>query len=283
MKIKNFFDTKTSTFTYVIIDEQSKACAVIDPVLDLDLAASTVSTESINLVSHFLNENNLTLEWILETHIHADHLSGASLLKQRFGGQIGIGVGVIDVYKQWNPNFKGEIPSPTNCFDRLFKEGDNFSIGELIVNVIETPGHTPACVSYYINDSIFVGDTLFMPHLGTARVDFPGGSAKLLFNSIQKIFSLPDDTRVFVGHDYPKAGSKASCETPLSGQKEKNMMLNASTSLEDYITKREARDKTLGLPKLITPALQINLRAGQLVNELYTENSENKVTLTLVD
>lgn len=263
-QIKAFFHKDTSAMTYVVWCEATKKCAIIDSVLDYDPNAGRTSTHSANDIIAFINENNLSAQWILETHIHADHLTAASYLKERLNAKTALGEHIKEVLEFWIPlyNAKKDIPSDASQFDHLFQNGETFKIGNLNATVIQTPGHTPACVSYHIEDSLFVGDSIFMPNLGTARADFPGGSAKILYQSIQTLFTLPDETKIFVGHIYPKPDEPLVFETSIKEQKEKNIMLNATTSLEDYCTKREARDKTLGLPRLLLPSLQVNLRAG---------------------
>lgn len=263
-KIKAFFHKDTSTMTYVVWCETTKKCAVIDSVLDYDPHAGRTSTHSADEVISFIKEHNLSAQWILETHIHADHLTAASYLKEHLNAKTAIGEHIKEVLDFWVPlyNIQKDTPSNASQFDHLFQEGETFKIGNLNASVIHTPGHTPACVSYHIDGSLFAGDSIFMPSLGTARVDFPGGSAETLYNSIQKLFTLPDDTKIFVGHIYPKPDEPAVFETSIGEQKQKNIMLNATTSLEDYRAKREARDKTLSVPRLLLPSLQVNLRAG---------------------
>lgn len=263
-KIKAFFHKDTSTMTYVVWCEATKKCAVIDSVLDYDPHAGRTSTHSADEVISFIKEHNLSAQWILETHIHADHLTAASYLKEHLNAKTAIDEHIKEVLDFWVPlyNIQKDTPSNASQFDHLFQEGEAFKIGNLNASVIHTPGHTPACVSYHIDGSLFAGDSIFMPSLGTARVDFPGGSAETLYNSIQKLFTLPDDTKIFVGHIYPKPDEPAVFETSIGEQKQKNIMLNATTSLEDYRAKREARDKTLSVPRLLLPSLQVNLRAG---------------------
>ena len=262
--IKAFFHKDTSTMTYVVWCEATKKCAVIDSVLDYDPNAGRTSTHSADEVIAFIKEQNLSAQWILETHIHADHLTAASYLKEHLKAKTAIGSGIKKVLDFWIPvyNTGKDTPSNASQFDHLFQEGETFTIGNLEGSVIHTPGHTPACVSYHIEESLFAGDSIFMPSLGTARVDFPGGSAETLYNSIQRLFTLPDETKIFVGHIYPKPDEPAIFETSIGEQKQHNIMLNATTSLEDYRAKREARDKTLSVPRLLLPSLQINLRAG---------------------
>ena len=263
-KIKAFFHKDTATMTYVVWCEATKKCAIIDSVLDYDPHAGRTSTQSADEVIAFIKDNTLSAQWILETHIHADHLTAAAYLKECFKANTAIGEHIKEVLDFWIPlyNIKKDTPSNGSQFDRLFQNGETFNIGNLKASVIHTPGHTPACVSYHIEESLFVGDSIFMPDLGTARVDFPGGSAETLYNSIQKLFALPDETKVFVGHIYPNPEEPLVFETNIGEQKQKNIMLDSNTSLEDYRARREARDKTLGTPRLLLPSLQINLRAG---------------------
>ncbi len=262
MNIKAFFDNDTFTFTYVVSDQGTKQCAVIDPVLNIDLASGRTSTQSVDIVEQYINDQGLNLEWILETHAHADHLSGAQLIKQRLGGKIAIGEHIADVIAYWSPIFNhpvGEI-----AFDHLLKDGDSINIGNLDVVIMHTPGHTPACVSYLIEDCVFTGDTIFMPHLGTARADFPGGSAETLYDSIQKILALPDSTKIFVGHDYPEANCKENFMVTVKEQKEHNKMINAKVTKAEFLAGRKARDLSLPPPKLLLPSIQVNMHAGKL-------------------
>jgi len=265
MQVKIFFDKPTFTFTYVIIDSDTQCCAVIDSVQDYDPFSGRTNTKSADDVISFIQENKLKLEWILETHIHADHLTASSYIKEKLGGQTAIGNNILKVLDHWVPIFNTESDTPIDAsgFDELLQEGDKIKIGNLEVKIIETPGHTPACISYLIEDSIFVGDSIFMPHLGTARVDFPGGSAAILYNSIQKILSLPDSTKIYVCHDYPEKGEAESCLSTVKEQRDKNIMINHNISKNTYTEKRNARDKTLPVPKLILPSIQMNLRSGK--------------------
>ncbi len=264
MKVKTFYDQQTATFTHVVIDGNSKKCAIIDSVLDYDQDAAKFSTESADEVIQFIKGNGLTNEWILETHIHADHITAAFYLKQHIGGKTAIGMRIKDVLKMWVPLFDQleETPITGEQFDHLFNDGEFFKIGQLNAEVFHTPGHTPACSTYHIEDAIFVGDTLFAPKMGTARVDFPGGSAKDLYQSIQRMYQLPDDTQVYLCHDYPQEGQKPIAVTTVGEQKTKNKMLKKDTTLEEFVSVREARDKTLAVPKLILPSLQTNMRLG---------------------
>lgn len=271
MKIKSFFDKDTATFTYVVTDEKKNKCAVIDPVLNLNLAAGQLSTASNQLVIDYIAQHDLKLEWILETHAHADHLSGAYQLREALGGKIAIGENIKEVQHFWAKFFNVELNEQGEQFDHLFKEGEIFEIGTLKVTVMHTPGHTPACVCYHVEDAVFVGDTVFMPHLGTARADFPGGSAETLYDSIQKIFALPESTRVFVGHDYPEAGEQPQCQSTIAEQKQQNKMINTAISKQDYIERRTTRDASLAVPRLLLPSLQVNIQAGLTFNDRFDE------------
>lgn len=278
--VKSFFDIETATFSYIVSDPSTKKCAVIDPVLNFDLASGKTSTTAIELLIEYIRRQELTLDWILETHAHADHLTGAHVLKERLGGKIGIGANITEVLGLGLKLFNDTaIAQDGSQFDVLFKEGHSFNIGSVEVKVLHTPGHTPACICYLIEDAIFVGDTIFMPHLGTARTDFPGGSAEQLYDSIQKILSLANQTRIFVGHDYPAKGIEPSAVTTVEAQKAQNIMINQSISKADFIAKRNQRDASLAVPKLLLPALQVNLRAGQLPKPQSNQVSYLKIPL----
>ena len=265
MKVQTFHDNNTATFTHVVIDESTHACAVIDSVLDYDQFAGSWNTQSADEVVDFITQQQLKCEWILETHVHADHITAAHYLQEKLGGKIAMGSAIVKVLELWVPIFSNEEDTPMNGsqYDQLFDEGDTFYIGQLAVNVWHTPGHTPACATYLIEDAIFVGDTMFAPHLGTARCDFPGGSAEQLYNTIQRFYTLPDTTRVFLGHDYPKEGQAPIYQITIADAKRDNVQVKPDTSMADYITLREARDAALAVPKLIFPALQANMRNGQ--------------------
>lgn len=264
MHIETFHDPATATFTHVIVDESTKKCAVIDSVMDYDQDAARTSTKSADKVIEYVRAQGLTNEWILETHIHADHITAAFYLKQHIGGKTAMGSGIRKVLALWVPMFETSEDTPITGeqYDCLFEDGEEFEIGSLKVKVWHTPGHTPACGSYLVEDAIFVGDTIFAPHIGTARCDFPGGSAKDMYATVQRIYSLPDATRIFLCHDYPKdEAAPLHCIT-VGEEKEQNVMLRPETTLEEYITKREARDKTLSAPKLLYPSIQTNMRLG---------------------
>ncbi len=266
-KVHAFFDEATNTITYVVQEPEGRSCAVIDSVLDFDYASGRTDTRSADAVIDFIRKNDLKLEWVLETHVHADHLSAAPYIQEALGGQIGIGERITVVQNTFGKIFNEgtRFQRDGSQFDRLFREGDVFMIGQMRGEVLHTPGHTPACLTYVIGDAAFVGDTLFMPDFGTARCDFPGGSAETLWESIQKILALPDATRIFVGHDYKAEGRDAyAWETTVGDQKALNKHVGAGKSREDFVKMREARDATLAMPRLIIPSLQVNMRAGQM-------------------
>ncbi len=262
-----FFDEATNTITYVVADPQGRSCAVIDSVLDFDYASGRTDTRSADAVIRFIQDKGLRLEWILETHVHADHLSAAPYLQERLGGMIGIGERIKVVQETFGKVFNEgtRFRRDGSQFDRLFKDGDSFMIGQLRGDVLHTPGHTPACLTYVIGDTAFVGDTLFMPDFGTARCGFPGGSAATMYESVQKILSLPDETRIFVGHDYKASGRDSyAWESTVGEQKAKNVHIGNGRSKEEFVAMRQQRDATLAMPRLIVPSLQVNMRAGQL-------------------
>ena len=264
MLIQDFFDPATNTVSYIVIDD-SKQCAIIDSVLDFDYASGRTNTANADNIIQYVEMKGLTVEWILETHVHADHLSAAPYLQERLGGDIAIGAHIQTVQETFGKIFNEgtEFERNGSQFDRLFREGDEFMIGELRARVMHTPGHTPACLTYLIEDAAFVGDTMFMPDFGTARCDFPGGSASDLYDSIQKILALPDETRIFVGHDYAPNGRDFAWETTVKEQKELNVQI-AGKSKEEYVKMRESRDANLAHPKLIIPSLQVNMKAGEV-------------------
>lgn len=261
-----FFDEATNTITYVVVEPQGRACAVIDSVLDFDYASGRTDTRSADAVVDFIRAKGLELKWVLETHVHADHLSAAPYLQERLGGRIGIGDRITVVQETFGKIFNEgtQFQRDGSQFDQLFREGDSLMIGQLRADVLHTPGHTPACLTYVIGDAAFVGDTLFMPDFGTARCDFPGGSAEVMFDSVQKILSLPEETRIFVGHDYKAPGRDVfAWESTVGAQKAMNVHIGAGRSKEDFVVMRQKRDATLAMPRLIIPSLQINMRAGQ--------------------
>ncbi|GAB59309.1 beta-lactamase hydrolase-like protein [Rheinheimera nanhaiensis E407-8] len=262
-----FFDKDSSTFSYVVADVSSGMAAVIDPVLDYDAAAGQVSTAGADTILAYLAANKLTLQWILETHAHADHLSAAHYLKNKTGAPVAIGEGIKKVQQTFKLVFNigdDELLAKGDYFDKLFADNETFSIGSLKATVINTPGHTNDSVSYLIAGNLFVGDSLFMPDAGTARCDFPGGDAHVLYRSIQRIYQLPDDTQIFMCHDYQPNGRELKYQTSVLEQKTQNIHVKADTPEQEFVQKREARDKTLAVPRLIYPAVQVNIRGGQL-------------------
>lgn len=261
-----FFDEATFTVTYVVADPGSARAAIIDPVLDYDAASGRTSTASADAVTEFVRDNGLTVDWILETHVHADHLTAAPFLKEQLGGKIAIGRQVARVQETFKGVFNLDgLATDGSQFDHLFEDGDAFEVGGIAASIIATPGHTPACITYVIGDAAFVGDTLFMPDFGTARTDFPGGDAGMLYDSIQKILALPEGTRLFMCHDYKAPGrDEYAWETSVAEQRAANVHANITVSREAFVAMREGRDAELGMPKLILPSIQVNVRAGHL-------------------
>ncbi|MEZ5685551.1 MAG: MBL fold metallo-hydrolase [Paracoccaceae bacterium] len=265
--VKAFFDEATFTVTFVVKDPESQACAIVDSVLDFDYASGRTDTRSADAVIAHVRDEGLEVEWILETHVHADHLSAAPYIQERVGGKIGIGDRIKVVQDTFGKIFNEgtEFQRDGSQFDKLFVEGDTFTVGGLEGHVLHTPGHTPACLTYVIGDAAFVGDTLFMPDFGTARCDFPGGSAEVLYDSIQKILTLPDETRIFVAHDYKAPGrDEYAWETTVAEEKARNIHIGGGASKEAFVKMRTERDATLAMPRLIIPSLQVNMRAGQM-------------------
>ncbi len=265
MNVKAFFDNNTATVTYVVSDLETKTCVIIDSVLDYDPIAGRTSTKSADAVIDFIKAEKLNLEWILETHIHADHLTAAKYIQKKLGGKTAIGKNISKVLEFWTKvfNTQNDTPLDGSQFDHLFLDGEKFKIGNLEVKVIFTPGHTPACVSYLVEDSVFVGDAIFMPYVGTARTDFPGGSAEELYDSIQKIYNLPDATKIFTGHDYPLDGNQPAWVCTVLEEKEKNILLTKATEKNAYVAERNKRDFNKPVPRLLLPAVQFNLRGGR--------------------
>ncbi|KTG27076.1 MBL fold metallo-hydrolase [Idiomarina sp. WRN-38] len=265
--VTHFFDEPTNTFSYVVQDPDSSACAIIDSVLDFDYAAGRTDIRSANQIIAFVREKRLEVAWVLETHVHADHLSAAPYLHEQLGGKTGIGAHIVEVQEIFGKAFNAgtEFARDGSQFDALFNEGDTFTIGSLEGRVLHTPGHTPACLTYVIGDAAFVGDTLFMPDYGTARCDFPGGDARTLYHSIQKVLSLPEQTRLFLCHDYKAPGRDAyQHETTVAEQRQANVHVHDGISEEEFVKMRTERDATLGMPRLIIPSVQVNMRAGEL-------------------
>lgn len=262
-----FFDEQTNTVTYVVADPKTRACAIIDSVLDFNPESGETSTNSADEVIAHIGAQGYRVQYILETHAHADHFTAAPYLQEQLGGVIAIGREIDDVQKVFGGLFNAgeDYKADGSEFGRLFDDGDCFKIGDLACRVLHVPGHTPACVAYHIGCTVFVGDTLFMPDFGSARCDFPGGDAGTLFDSVQKIYALPDDTRLFVAHDYKSPGrDHFAWETTIGEQKRSNKHLRVGTSREAFVEMRTKRDETLRLPKLIMPSIQVNMRAGRL-------------------
>lgn len=261
-----FFDPETNTISYVVKDPASSACAVIDSVLDIDYAAGRIGHASADRIIAFIREHGLTLEWLIETHVHADHLSAAPYLQAALGGQIGIGANITVVQEVFGKVFNEgtEFRRDGSQFDRLFQDGDSYTIGGLAARALLTPGHTPACMTHVIGDAAFVGDTLFMPDGGSARADFPGGDARTLYRSIRRVLELPPETRLFICHDYGPNGRAIAWETTVAEQRARNIHVHDGISEDAFVAMREARDATLSMPRLIIPSLQVNMKAGKL-------------------
>lgn len=263
-QVSTFYDKQTSTFSYVVKDPQSNACAIIDSVLNLDYNSGRTSYNSADEIIEFIKRNHLDLQWIIETHVHADHLSAAPYLKEKLGGKLGIGAHITTVQTVFGQVFNAgpEFQRDGSQFDQLFNDGDTYKIGGLTATAIHTPGHTPACMTHLIGDAAFVGDTLFMPDGGTARADFPGGNARVLYQSIKKVLSLPGETRLFMCHDYQPNGREVEYETTVAAERSENIHVRDGISEDEFVAMREARDATLDMPVLILPSLQVNMRAG---------------------
>lgn len=265
--VKAFFDEKTFTVSYVVTDEHTRKCAIIDPVLDYDQASGRTSTQSADTLLEFIKDSELTVEWILETHVHADHFSAAPYLREKTSSRVAIGSGVTIVQEAFGSLFNAEesFRRDGSQFDHLLEDNEAFSIGELNAVAMHTPGHTPACMTYVIGDAAFVGDTMFMPDYGSARADFPGGDAGQLYRSIQKIFALPPETRLFMCHDYKAPGrDEYRWETTVEEQCRDNIHLHRGVTESEFVELRMRRDATLSMPALILPAVQVNMRAGEL-------------------
>lgn len=261
-----FFDAASNTISYVVKDPASTACAVIDSVMDIDYAAGRITYDHADEIIEFIQKNDLSLEWLIETHVHADHLSGAPYIQGKLGGKIGVGSKITEVQDVFGKVFNEgtEFQRDGSQFDRLFEDGDSYQIGDMKVDVIHTPGHTPACMTHVAGNTAFVGDTLFMPDGGSARADFPGGDAAELYDSIQKVLALPDETRLFMCHDYGPNGRDIQWETTVAEEKAHNIHVGEGKSREDFIKFRTERDAGLDMPKLIIPSLQVNMRGGAL-------------------
>lgn len=266
LHVQHFFHQDSSTFSYIVYDAQSLECAVIDPVLDFDYAAGRTSTDSAERISTFIETNSLTLRWIFETHAHADHLSAAQVIKKHHDAPIAIGEGITQVQKHFASVFNLQQTQDVKGadFDRLLADGDQWMLGDYTGIVMRTPGHTNDSVSYIIDGKAFVGDTIFMPDGGTARCDFPGGSAALLYQSVQKLYALGDDTQIYVCHDYQPGGREYAFVASVAEHRQNNIHINDQISEREFIALREARDQTLGMPRLIIPSIQINIKAGMM-------------------
>jgi len=264
--VEAFFDPATNTVSYVVSDPQSSSCAIIDSVMDIDYAAGRITYESCDKMIDHIKQHDLKLEWIVETHVHADHLSGAPYIQAHLGGKIGIGEHIMAVQETFGKIFNEgtEFQRDGSQFDRLFKDGDSYSLGSMQAVAIHTPGHTPACMVHVIGDAAFAGDTLFMPDGGSARADFPGGDAGELYDSIQKVLTLPDEIRLFVCHDYGPNGRDIAWETSIGEQKRSNIHIGNGQTRKEFVRMRTGRDATLSMPQLIIPALQVNMRAGEV-------------------
>jgi len=265
-EVAGFFDAQTSTISYVVKDPGSKACAIIDAVMDIDYAAGRISYQSSDALIDHVRAGGLTVEWLIETHAHADHLSGAPYIQQKLGGKIGIGENIKIVQDVFGKVFNEgtEFQRDGSQFDRLFKDGDTYTIGGMTAFVMHTPGHTPACMTHVIGNAAFVGDTLFMPDGGTARADFPGGDARQLYQSIKKLLALPAEMRLFMCHDYGPGGREIQWETTVAKERAQNIHVRDGITEDEFVKMREARDETLDMPRLIIPSLQVNIRAGHL-------------------
>lgn len=265
-QVKAFFDPATWTVSYVVFDAPGGHCALVDSVLDYDPKSGRTRTDSANQLIAFVREQNLTVDWILETHAHADHLSAAPYLRKHLGGKIAIGGKITQVQNVFKGIFHLEPEFATNGsqFDHLFEDGDTFAIGTLQAQALSVPGHTPACMAYQVGDAVFVGDTLFMPDVGTARCDFPGGNAHTLYQSVRKLLSLPPETRLFMCHDYPPEGREAQWECTVADQRARNIHVHDGVSEAAFVAMRTKRDAGLAMPVLILPSVQVNIRAGEL-------------------
>ena len=261
-----FFDEDTNTFSYVVKDPASNACAIVDSVMEIDYAAGRLSLDGADKIIDYVKRHDLKVEWLIETHVHADHLSAAPYIQEKVGGKLGIGAKITVVQETFGKIFNAdtEFARDGSQFDHLFEDGDEYMVGEMRCFAIHTPGHTPACMTHVMGDAAFVGDTLFMPDAGTARADFPGGDARVLYQSIDKLLSLPDQVRLFMCHDYMPGGREVEYVTTVGAQKAANIHVHAGTTEQQFVEMREARDATLDMPRLILPSLQVNMRAGHL-------------------
>lgn len=265
-EVKAFFDSVTNTISYVVRDPQSNACAIIDSVMDIDYFAGRISYTHADQIIAYVEANKLDLQWIIETHVHADHLSAAPYIQQKLGGKIGVGAKILVVQETFGKFFNEgtEFQRDGSQFDALFEDDDTYKIGGMEVVTMHTPGHTPACMTHIVGNVAFVGDTLFMPDGGSARADFPGGDSGELYDSIQRVLTLPDDMRLYMCHDYAPNGRDILWETSVAEERQHNIHVGGGTSREDFIRMRDARDATLAVPDLIIPSLQVNMRAGEV-------------------
>lgn len=265
-EVMPFFDEQTNTFSYVVKDPFSQACAIVDSVMEIDYPSGRLSLRGAEEIIRYIRHHNLELQWIIETHVHADHLSAAPYLQQQLGGKIGIGNKITDVQDAFGKIFNAgtEFSRDGSQFDQLFNDGDEYLVGNMVCHAIHTPGHTPACMVHVMGDAAFVGDTLFMPDGGTARADFPGGDARTLYRSIQRVLTLPDNVRLFICHDYMPNGRKAEYQTTVGDERRLNIHVGKQVDEDSFVKMREKRDATLGMPRLILPSLQVNMRAGHL-------------------
>ncbi|MFO0594076.1 MAG: MBL fold metallo-hydrolase [Myxococcaceae bacterium] len=266
MHIEPFFDERTQTLTYVVFDEASREAVIIDPVLDYEPAGGKLWTESLERLARFVEEHRLSVRWVLETHVHADHLTGGQWLKSRFGAKVAVSHRITEVQETFRGVFGlTDFKADGHPFDKLLRDGEVLEVGALRIEARPTPGHTPTCMSFVVGDAVFTGDTLFLDDVGVGRCDFPRGSAEMLWESVTKsLFTLPDATRVFVGHDYPPAGRTWRASTTIGAAKAANVQLKAAQAKEDFVAKRTARDRTLSAPRLLFPSLQVNMVAGVL-------------------
>ena len=265
-EVTGFFDPATNTISYVVKDPGSNACAIVDSVMDIDYAAGRIAYDHADQIIDFVTRNGLQVEWLIETHVHADHLSGAPYIQGKLGGKIGIGANITVVQDTFGKIFNEgtEFQRDGSQFDRLFQDGDTYTIGGMTAVALHTPGHTPACMTHVVGDAAFVGDTLFMPDGGSARADFPGGDAGTLYDSIQRVLALPDATRLFMCHDYGPNGREIRWETTVAEEKAHNIRVGGGKTRDEFIAFRTARDAQLDMPKLIIPSLQVNMKAGRL-------------------
>jgi glyoxylase-like metal-dependent hydrolase (beta-lactamase superfamily II) len=276
-----FFDPQTNTISYVLHDPSSEVCAVIDSVMDIDYAAGRIYFENADRIIEAIRKRGWRVEWLIETHVHADHLSAAPYIQEKLGGKIGIGENITIVQDTFGKVFNEgtEFQRDGSQFDRLFSDGDSYKIGKLVVHAMHTPGHTPACMTHVAGDAAFVGDTLFMPDGGSARADFPGGDARILFQSIKRVLALPGEMRLFMCHDYGPNGRDVKWETTVADEREHNIHVRDTVSEDEFVQMREARDKQLGMPRLIIPSLQVNMRGGRLPPKDTDGNSYLKVPI----